>query len=1224
MSTVRLPPLSAFQAHFDAATWQRGQGYAQQGLADMIELMPDEPSPGSYVLMADVQGSDVEPYAVTIEFSESSKGRLTLASECTCPVGSACKHTVATIIQALEQGWSAPEDGVMVAMDSSGADATTVAEIDSDDSTPGDTPSARRWPWATGPSEPFQANGRPNFQSNPISASRVAREHEALERWLRAKDMVAQRQTPARASTAEAHRLVYVLSSQAHEPRGSISSPPDSGQAHWLCLWPAKAKPLKNKPGQWGKPALLKTQYGRLFSESDGQGEVFQVMRRWLLGQATASHSWGHIQEGLSLGPSSAVQDPIGLQVLQAALATGDVVTLDDAGFIEATWQWGEPREVNWAWEKQEGPPGKPPRWRARPDLGDVRCELRLGAPALYLDHTTHTVGPVPTLQSAAQLADWLMLPPLPEDWMRERAHRLLPLAPPLPTAVIGEVSRVIQGILPVPHLRVARAPEGLPNLLVLHLSFDYDGVRGIWAAHDSPQQWMDTPRGRVLLHRQPEAEAPWFTPFTVRGYQSGPDDEPPAIWTARHAHGNGASPDLSPQARDRALLANDLREFRDMGFVVTHDVDLQARMRSATKLDLDMAAMTAEGQALGELDDTANARWFSLSLGFEVDGQRVNLLPWLPQLLDHVGRQPVPSGPDAAERDRIWLHSADTDQWWQVPVTPLRPWLATMLELVGDRQHDTADAQALRLSRFEAMRLAAADDPGRTLALSGMQAQSLHALVQSLKAGGMNQPVAIPEGLNAELRPYQHQGLSWLQFLARHQLGGVLADDMGLGKTLQTIAHLWVEKQNGRLNHPALVVAPTSLVGNWRNELHRFAPGLRALVLHGAQRNEQFERIAHSDVVITTYPLLSRDQEVLTAQSWSVVVLDEAQTIKNAKTQAAVIVQGLNARQRLCLSGTPMENHLGEVWSLFHFLMPGYLGSDSRFRQLFRTPIEKHGDTERLALLRARLAPFMLRRSKALVASELPPKVENIEHVSLSPGQAKLYETIRLTTERQVREALNSKGLARSHITVLDALLKLRQVCCDPRLVPLASAAQVQESAKLDWLIQNLPEMIAEGRRVLLFSQFTSMLDLIEAELPALGLRWTKLTGQSVGREALIERFTSGEVPLFLISLKAGGVGLNLPQADTVIHYDPWWNPAVEDQATDRAHRLGQTQTVFVHKLVAEGTLEERILTLQARKAALARGLHGQATAEAAALTESDLNWLLQPLSAGLPDTPA
>ena len=262
---------------------------------------------------------------------------------------------------------------------------------------------------------------------------------------------------------------------------------------------------------------------------------------------------------------------------------------------------------------------------------------------------------------------------------------------------------------------------------------------------------------------------------------------------------------------------------------------------------------------------------------------------------------------------------------------------------------------------------------------------------------------------------------------------------------------------------------------------------------------------------------------------------------------------------------------YLGELWSLFHFLMPGFLGSQKRFASLFRTPIEKMGDAERLAQLRARVTPFMLRRTKALVESELPPKVDTVMRVQLSGKQADLYETIRLGMEKTVREALNAKGLAKSHITILDALLKLRQVCCDPRLVPLAAAKKVATSAKLEQLMEMLPEMLEEGRRILLFSQFTSMLSLIEAELEQRSMRWVKLTGQSQKRDQLIEQFTSGKVPLFLISLKAGGVGLNLPQADTVIHFDPWWNPAVESQATDRAHRIGQTRSVWVVKLVAQ-----------------------------------------------------
>jgi SNF2 family DNA or RNA helicase len=362
----------------------------------------------------------------------------------------------------------------------------------------------------------------------------------------------------------------------------------------------------------------------------------------------------------------------------------------------------------------------------------------------------------------------------------------------------------------------------------------------------------------------------------------------------------------------------------------------------------------------------------------------------------------------------------------------------------------------------------------------------------------------------------------------------------------------------------------------------------------------------------------LHRDRDRWLEAQWHLLVLDEAQNIKNANTHAAQVAAELKARHRLCLSGTPMENHLGELWSLFHFLMPGFLGSQKRFGELFRTPIEKQGNPEALQQLRARITPFMLRRTKALVAHELPPKIETLMRVELSGKQADLYETIRLGMEKTVREALDTKGLAKSQITILDALLKLRQVCCDPHLLKLDAAKKVTTSAKLDQLMAMLPEMLSEGRRILLFSQFTTMLSLIEAELKKRDILWVKLTGQSQKRDELITRFTSGEVPLFLISLKAGGTGLNLPQADTVIHFDPWWNPAVEAQATDRAHRIGQTQSVWVVKLVAQGTIEERILALQDRKAALAESMYsGSVGRKLPLFSESDVAELLLPLSA-------
>ncbi|MEY2842868.1 MAG: hypothetical protein RI920_905, partial [Pseudomonadota bacterium] len=695
-------------------------------------------------------------------------------------------------------------------------------------------------------------------------------------------------------------------------------------------------------------------------------------------------------------------------------------------------------------------------------------------------------------------------------------------------------------------------------------------------------------------------------------GYTRPPQSTTPSL---PHTWQADAHLQPGPHERDLALLDSDFATWRAAGWRIEVDDTLQTALGREGQLDMQLKQSAQHG--LGEMQDTG---WFGLSMGFVVGDERINLLPLLPQLLRRwVGWEAQASARQQPWPAHVWL-ADEQGKPLQLPTAPLRPWLAALYELVGERQGPPGDT--LQLSQFEALRLAAAPpaEGAAPLLCSDAISRSLTQLVSALRqsddAATVNQP--LPHGLQATLRPYQELGYRWLQHLGEHGLGGVLADDMGLGKTLQTITHLLQEQQAGRLQQPALIVAPTSLVGNWRSELARFAPALRSLVLHGDQRHAHHTSLAQHDVVITTYPLLLRDEAVLSAQPWSVVVLDEAQAIKNAKTRLAAVVQGLQARQRLCLTGTPMENHLGEIWSLFHFLMPGYLSSEQRFKQVFRTPIEKHGDTERLALLRTRLQPFMLRRTKAAVATELPPKVEAIEHIELAADQANLYEVIRATTEAEVRKTLESKGLARSHITVLDALLKLRQVCCDPQLLKLDAARKVKHSAKMDWLVDNLPALIAEGRRVLVFSAFSSMLGLIEDALKKhTDLQWAKLTGMSKNREAIVERFTSGEVPLFLISLKAGGVGLNLPQADTVIHVDPWWNPAAEDQATDRAHRMGQQQTVFVYKLVAQGTLEERIVAMQARKAALAQGLHGEAGVGATRLTEGELEWLLLPIGA-------
>ena len=379
-------------------------------------------------------------------------------------------------------------------------------------------------------------------------------------------------------------------------------------------------------------------------------------------------------------------------------------------------------------------------------------------------------------------------------------------------------------------------------------------------------------------------------------------------------------------------------------------------------------------------------------------------------------------------------------------------------------------------------------------------------------------------------------------------------------------------------MKEPSLIIAPTSLLSNWRRESERFTPDLNMLILQGTERKQLFYKMRDYDVIMTTYPLLPRDEETLLEHQYHYLILDEAQIIKNPQSKGAQIVRQIKSRHRLCLTGTPMENHLGELWAQFDFLMPGFLGDSTAFKKLYRTPIETFADVDRKARLSKRVAPFLLRRTKLEVASELPAKTEIIRSVPLHEKQAALYESIRLTMEKKVRDAIAERGLQRSHITILDALLKLRQTCCDPRTLPLEQAQHVAESAKLDLLMELLPELLEEGHKVLVFSQFTRMIALIEDQLNKLSISYTKLTGQTQHRDDAIERFKSGEVDVFLISLKAGGVGLNLTEADTVIIYDPWWNPAVETQAADRAHRIGQDKPVFVYKLITENTVEEKM----------------------------------------------
>ncbi len=626
------------------------------------------------------------------------------------------------------------------------------------------------------------------------------------------------------------------------------------------------------------------------------------------------------------------------------------------------------------------------------------------------------------------------------------------------------------------------------------------------------------------------------------------------------------------------------------------------------------------------QVEHPAGSDWFDIGVQIKVEGQPVNLVPLLIGLVQSGALSTPISGPisrdpaetaDAGDVLVPWP-GGDTPVPGQAPrqrllrlplqrVTPLLDWLRAMYRVDDKRT-------SLRVSRFDVGTLEALASGARLTAPPDFR--ELIDQLQRLHDGRGLPAVAVSGGVEATLRHYQLDGLAWMDFLRRARLGGVLADDMGLGKTLQALALLQGECDAGRLDRPSLVIVPTSLIGNWQAEAARFTPGLRLLVLHGPQRMQHVERIARAHVVVTSYPLAVRDFGMLAAHEWHYLVLDEAQRIKNSRSQAALTLKDLRARHRLCLSGTPLENHLGELWSLMDFVCPGLLGNEAQFREHYRNRIEKRHDTAQAEMLARRVRPFILRRTKQQVARELPEKTETLLRVELGGAQADLYETVRATMDKKLREAIARQGLARSQIMVLEALLKLRQVCCDPRLLKggAAGSAKSVVSAKMELLLDLLPTLVDDGRRVLLFSQFTEMLELIEVELARLKLPYLKLTGETRDRAEVVAEFQRGDTPLLLVSLRAGGVGLNLTAADTVILYDPWWNPAVEQQAIDRAYRIGQDKPVFVYKLVASGTVEDKMLELQARKADLA-DLLLSGVASDAALNPQDFDELFRPL---------
>lgn len=479
-------------------------------------------------------------------------------------------------------------------------------------------------------------------------------------------------------------------------------------------------------------------------------------------------------------------------------------------------------------------------------------------------------------------------------------------------------------------------------------------------------------------------------------------------------------------------------------------------------------------------------------------------------------------------------------------------------------------------------------------------------------------EPLEVPQAFRGTLREYQKEGYYWLSFLREYGLAGILADDMGLGKTIQTLTLLLSHHKNGQKRLPSLVVAPTSVVYNWMTEAEKFTPTLSTALFLGRDRGELLAKLSRDgarkpDVIFTTYGIIRRDYEALKNVQFEYVILDEAQNIKNPESVGAQASKSLKALHRIALTGTPVENRLRELWSIFDFLMPDFLGHYRDFNDTFERPIEAGIDGVGQKL-RKIVHPFILRRMKSQVEQELPDRTDIVNLCELEDEQRSLYLDVLDDCRQKVFGEIASRGLARSQISVLAALLRLRQVCCDPRLLKNREDERAYPSAKLGALMEMIDEIVDEGHKVLLFSQFVEMLTLIRSELEKAGYTYEYLDGQTPAKERLerVNRFNqAADIPIFLISLKAGGTGLNLTGADYVIHYDPWWNPAVENQATDRAHRIGQTKHVFNYKLITKGTVEEKILALQKKKKELADLVIGGDEGIAKELTREDLEFL-------------
>lgn len=713
--------------------------------------------------------------------------------------------------------------------------------------------------------------------------------------------------------------------------------------------------------------------------------------------------------------------------------------------------------------------------------------------------------------------------------------------------------------------LRAAFAPDHVTHLawaFRYQIGADVQDVE-LYGAGQQPVH-RDRPAEQALLDALPAG------PWPVRGDRAG-------------RHPTSVATLAGPATAD--FVTHWLERLDRLGVIVEVKGKPQAYRLALEAPQLDLAVT----------DGAPGSDWFNLAVTVTIEGEPVEYRELFTALATGQTHLILPSG-----------------TWFSLERPELEQ-LRALIEEAG--QLSERDGGGLRLRAVHA----GLWDDLRTLGVVAEQSAAWVAAVSALLETEELPQVPLPAGLNATLRPYQELGFRWLHFLHGARLGGILADDMGLGKTLQVIALACALVEEGRLNEPVLVVAPTSVLGTWAAEAARFAPGLRVRVVEqsGRKRTQQLANVAGgADVVVTSYTLLRLDADEYEAQPWAAVFLDEAQFVKNRQSRAYQAVRRLRAPAKFAVTGTPLENNLMDLWSLLSIVAPGLFTDPAAFTDAYRRPIESGTDPTALGRLHRRVRPLMLRRTKEGVAAELPPKQEQVLRVPLSPGHRRLYDK-QLAAERKKVLGLVD-DLRRNRITILSSLTLLRQLALSPALVLPGHPAV---SAKLDTLVELVAELAAEGHRALVFSQFTSYLGLARERLRQEGIGASYLDGRTRDRAAKIEGFGSGTDPVFLISLKAGGFGLTLTEADYVFILDPWWNPAAELQAIDRTHRIGQEKHVMVYRLVSEDTIEEKVVALQERKRDLFAKVVGEGGELAAPLSADDIRSLLEPTTSAAED---